>query len=68
MTKHSLLILAAALAAVACEPSKTPRLFNEKDFRTSVDGKEVALYTLSNGGVTGGRSREGRNRGGKTEG
>ena len=52
MRKASLLLFATALAAVACGPSKALRLFNEKDFRTSVDGKEVALYTLSNGGVT----------------
>lgn len=47
--KRYLILIAAALLA-AC--SNQVKLFKEADFQTSLDGKEVGLYTLKNGDVT----------------
>ena len=39
----------AALFALSCNSTKQIELLDKADFETTVDGKEVSLYTLRNG-------------------
>ena len=51
MKKLAIMALACTLMA-SCSKSEAPVLFPKEDFQTTVDGKDVSLYTLKNGDIT----------------
>ena len=50
--KKIAMIAAAVLMIASCCPKKDVSLLSESDFQTSVDGKDVSLYTLKNADLT----------------
>ena len=50
--KKNLIIAAACVAMAACAPKSQVTLFPVSDFETTVDGKEVSIYTLKAGDLT----------------
>ena len=51
MKKLAIMAIACTLMA-SCGKCDAPILFPEKDFQTTVDGKEVSIYTLKGGDIT----------------
>lgn len=51
MKKLAIMALACTLMA-SCSKCDAPVLFPKEDFQTTVDGKEVSLYTLKSGDIT----------------
>ena len=50
MKKLAILALICTLAE-SCGDSDAPALFSQEDFQTTVDGKDVSLYTLKAGDI-----------------
>ena len=51
MKKLAIMALACTLMA-SCGKSDAPVLFPQENFQTTVDGKEVSIYTLKAGDIT----------------
>lgn len=45
----NLLVILALILSVSCATKQEVKLLNKEDFKTTVDGKEVSLYTLRGG-------------------
>lgn len=52
MKKNLLLILGCVAALASCKQSSDIQLLPAEDFSTTVDGKQVGLYTISGGDIT----------------
>ncbi len=51
MKKLAIMALACTMMA-ACDKTEAPVLFPVEDFQTTVEGKDVSLYTLTSGDIT----------------
>ena len=50
--KRFLMFALCAMILIGCTKKKVVTLLNDNDFNTEIDGKKVALYTLTNGTLT----------------